>query len=213
MNLQTLVVGPFEVNCYLYWDEKTKDGVIIDPGAEETQIARAVDKAGFAPRAILLTHGHGDHIAAVASMKEKYRIPLYVGKGEEELLANPSANISALVGHPITSPAPDFLLVDEEAISVGGISLRALSTPGHTPAGVSYLDEKDGILFCGDTLFCGSVGRTDLPGGSFDKLMESIQKKIMTLPDQVVCYPGHGPETTVGAERAGNPFLKGDYFA
>jgi len=209
MNLHTLVVGPFQVNCFLYWDEKTGDGVIIDPGADEARIFEAVDKAGFNPRAVLLTHGHGDHIAAVAPVIEKYNVPLYVGRADRELLANPSANVSALIGQPIVAPTPDHVLNDEDPVSIGRILLTTLATPGHTPGGVCYLDDMRGILFCGDTLFYGSIGRTDLPGGSLETLIDSIHKKILALPDRIVCYPGHGPETTVGAERTNNPFLNG----
>jgi len=213
MQLATLVVGPFEVNCYLYFDEATKDGLIIDPGADSDKIIDAVDRLGFTPKAILLTHGHGDHIAAVADVKEKYDIPLYVGDGEEELLASPSANVSAMIGMPIVAPPPDELLKDEEVLTVGSIKLRVLATPGHSPGGVCYLDETEGNLFCGDTLFYGSIGRTDFPGCSTELLLDSIDKKIMSLPDSIICYPGHGPKTTVGGERINNPFLTGRYFA
>lgn len=212
MTLKTLVVGPFQVNCYLYWDEASKDAVIIDPGAEPSRIITAISDAGIVPRAILLTHGHGDHIAAVADIKEHYEIPLYIGRGEEGLLANPSANVSALFNEPIIAPPADFLLDDEQPIEIGGVTLRVLKTPGHSPGGVCYLDETRGILFCGDTLFFGSVGRTDFPGCSHETLINSINEKIMKLPDKIKCYPGHGPDTTVGGERINNPFLRGDYF-
>ncbi len=213
MELLCIVVGPFEVNCYLYWDPKSGDGVIVDPGFDADRIASAVENEGITPRAILLTHGHGDHIAAVREIKDRYEIPVYVGKGEEELLANPSANVSALLGTPIVAPKPDHLVEDEQVIKIGSLIFRVLMTPGHTVAGVCYLDESEGRLFCGDTLFAGGVGRTDLPGGSMDTLLESIHNKILRLPDQVICYPGHGPHTTVGTERVSNPFLVGGGFA
>jgi glyoxylase-like metal-dependent hydrolase (beta-lactamase superfamily II) len=212
MRLETLVVGPFEVNCYLYFDEETNKGLIIDPGADQKMIFEAVDRLGFLPKAILLTHGHGDHIAAVADVKEKYDLPLYIGDGEEALLANPSANVSAMIGMPIVAPPPDELVKDEEVVTIGSIKLRVLATPGHSPGGVCYLDETEGYLFCGDTLFHGSIGRTDFPGCSTERLLDSIDKKIMSLPDTIVCYPGHGPKTTVGGERINNPFLTGRYF-
>ncbi len=213
IRIETVVVGPFEVNCYVVWDEVTKDGVIIDPGADAADIIRTIQRTGCTPRGILLTHGHGDHIAAVEAVKSQYAIPLYCGDGEEKLLASPSANVSALIGMPIVSPPPDGKLKDEEHVALGSLQFLVLSTPGHTPAGVCYLLEKEGLLFCGDTLFAGSVGRTDLPGGSMDRLIMSIRTKILTLPDPVICYPGHGPRTTVGAERHNNPFLNGDIYA
>ncbi len=212
MILKTLVVGPFQVNCYLYWDKASSDAVIIDPGAEDDRIIGQITQANLEPKAILLTHGHGDHIAAVAAIKDHFQIPLYIGRGEEELLANPSANVSALFDNPIVAPPADHLLDDEQMVSAGSISLKVLSTPGHSPGGVCFLDETQGFLFCGDTLFYGSVGRTDFPGCSHERLIASINDKILNLPDNVVCYPGHGPETTVGAERVNNPFLRGDYF-
>lgn len=196
----------------MYWDEATRDGVIIDPGAEENLIFRQVSDSNMVPRAILLTHGHADHIAAVAAVKDKYRIPLYIGRGEETLLANPSANVSAFFADPIVAPPADFLLDDEQLVELGTLSLRVLATPGHSPGGICYLDETAGLLFCGDTLFYGSIGRTDFPGCSHKALIDSINDKILKLPDKTVCYPGHGPETTVGGERANNPFLRGDYF-
>ena len=211
MKLQTIVVGPFQVNCYLYWDETSGDGVIIDPGDDDSRIVGAVERAGFTPKAILLTHGHGDHIAAVGPVKEKFDVPLYVGRGEESLLKNPSENVSALIGHPIVAPDPDHLVADNDLVQVGAIELRVLATPGHSPGGVCYLDERQGICFSGDTLFWGSIGRTDFPGCSHERLIQSIREKILTLPDSVVCYPGHGPETTVGGERVNNPFLSGGY--
>jgi hydroxyacylglutathione hydrolase len=211
MELKTVVVGPFEVNCYLYWDGASKDAVILDPGGHENLILEIVASSGTTPRAILLTHGHGDHIAAVGTVKEKMKIPLYLGKGDESLLANPGDLVSSFYGRPVHSPPADFLVTDEQLLAFGTIALRVLATPGHSPGGVCYLDEREGVLFCGDTLFHGSVGRTDLPGGSYDQLLESIRTKILTLPDEVVCLPGHGPKTTVGAERNNNPFLKGGY--
>jgi glyoxylase-like metal-dependent hydrolase (beta-lactamase superfamily II) len=212
MKLETLIVGPYEVNCYLYYGEQQNDGVIIDPGADSERIARSVNSAGFTPTAILLTHGHGDHIAAVDAIKNHYNIPLYIGAGEDELLKNPSANVSALVGQPIVAPDPDVILNDEQMFTLGSITLRVLATPGHSPGGICYLDERHGRLFCGDTLFWGSIGRTDLPGGSLETLLRSIRSKILSLPDTVICLPGHGPKTTVGAERVNNPFLSEDFF-
>ncbi len=201
------MVGDFAVNCYLYFSEASKSGIIIDPGADPDQIIKKVDALGIKLTAILLTHGHCDHIGALADIKERYEIPIYIGKGEELLLKDTTENGSALLGQPITAPDADFLFEDETPYSFGDINLRVLFTPGHSRAGVCFLDETEGILFCGDTLFQSSIGRTDLPGGSFKTLMDSIQKKILPLPDGIVCLPGHGPSTTVGAERRNNPFF------
>ena len=213
MKLETLVVGPFGVNCFLYWHERNGDGVIIDPGDEDELICDRVGQAGFKPLAVLLTHGHVDHIGAVKAVKEHFQIPLFVGKGEEPLLKDPAANASVYLDEPITVPKPEKVLEDEDLVTIGSISLKVLATPGHTQGGICYLDEATGLLFCGDTLFQGSIGRTDLPGGNYAQLINSIQSKILTLPDEIICLPGHGPATTVGAERNSNPFLTGEYFA
>jgi glyoxylase-like metal-dependent hydrolase (beta-lactamase superfamily II) len=212
MKLKTVVVGIFEVNCYLYWDETSLDGVIIDPGADFESIKSEVEKAGFNPKALLLTHGHGDHIGAVRETLEFYKIPLYAGSGEEELLSNAESNLSGSFGVNITTPTPDFLVKDEETITIGNLQFKILATPGHSPGGICYLDEVQNILFCGDTLFFSSIGRTDFPGCSHQQLLDSIHTKLLPLPDTIICYPGHGPATTIGGEKTNNPFLKGYGF-
>lgn len=213
LNVETAVVGPYGVNCYLVWDETSGDGLVIDPGDEAEHLVGLIEKLGFAAGAILLTHGHVDHIGAVTALRDILKVPLYVGEGEEELLASPKANVSDMLSNPITVSPADKVLADEELLRVGSIELKVLQTPGHSPGGVCYLHEKQGLLFCGDTLFAGSIGRTDFPGCSTELLLRSINEKIMTLPDEIVCLSGHGPSTTVGAERISNPFLQGTSFA
>jgi len=211
--VQTVVVGPFAVNCYLLWNEATREGVIIDPGAEVDAIKTEMDQINMTPRAILLTHGHGDHIAAVRELVEEYSLPLYIGAGEETLLADSHANVSAYFDQPVSAPPPDHLLKDGDTIRPAGIRLAVLSTPGHTAAGVCYFEEEAGRLFSGDTLFAGGIGRVDLPGGDFKQLLNSINRQILRLPNSVLVYPGHGPATTVGEERESNPWLTGGQFA
>jgi hydroxyacylglutathione hydrolase len=211
--IDTLIVGPLEVNCYLVWDDQTGQGVIIDPGDQPEMIAKRLANKKIAPLAILLTHGHGDHLAGVAQLKEQFQIPVLCGRGDEEFLTDPAKNLSLWLEQPVTAPAPDRILEDEELVVYGKLTFRVLATPGHSPGGVCYLIEEAGKLICGDTLFQGSVGRTDFPGSSMDQLLDSIRRKILTLPNGVICYPGHGPSTTVGAERVNNPFLTGANFA
>ncbi|PWB75874.1 MBL fold metallo-hydrolase [candidate division GN15 bacterium] len=211
--IETLIVSPYAVNCYLYWDRSTGDGIIVDPGGNESEIVESVKQYNFTPRGVLLTHGHADHIGAVEEIRAAFSIPLYAGKAELELLQNPERNLSAVLGQSISIKTPEHLVSDEDVLLIGSLRLLVLATPGHTPGGVCYLDESGGNLFCGDVLFQGSIGRTDLPGGDYQVLQKSIQSKIMALPDAVVCYPGHGPRTMVGAERRSNPFLTGAYFA
>lgn len=212
-HVETLVVGAYQENCYLYWHPASNEAVIIDPGDEAERIAERIKTLKVQPQAVLLTHGHLDHIGAVDELCEGFDVPLYIGAGEEVMLADPNKNGSALLGDPITTRKPDKLLNDDDLVVLGKIRLRVISTPGHSPAGICYLDETSGWLFCGDTLFAQSIGRTDLYGGSLEGLLTAIRGKILPLPDAVVCYPGHGPATTVGAEKNANPFLTGGYFA
>ena len=200
----------YEVNCYLVWDELSGDGLIIDPGDEDELISERIEALAFKPRAILLTHGHGDHIGAVKALKERYRVPFYIGRDDNPMLASPTDNLSALVGRDLVCPPADHLLDDGQAVTIGPLKFIVSHTPGHTPGGVCYLAGKH--LFCGDTLFKGSIGRTDLPGGSHEQLLDAIDRKLLTLPDEIICYPGHGPVTSIGEERRSNPFLSGRRF-
>lgn len=210
MQIDTLVVSPFEVNCYLVWDKSDKIGVIIDPGDEDQLILERIRQYDITPKAILLTHGHADHIAAVEPLKNEFNAKLYIGEGDEEMLTSPSANVSAMMGFQITCPPADLILKGGETLEFGSLKFSVFKTPGHSRGGVCYFSEK--ALFCGDTLFMGSIGRTDLPGGNYEQLIESIEQNILTLPDDIFCYPGHGPATTVGRERSSNPFLSGQGF-
>jgi len=210
MIIETIAVSPFETNCFLVAQDVGQSCVIIDPGDEDEKIIEYIDKNKLTPSAILLTHGHGDHIGAVEPMRKKYNIPVYVGKGDEPLLASPSANMSAIFGHSIECSPAEHIVSDSDVIKIKDLEFVVFATPGHSPGGVCYYIGNR--LFCGDTLFCGSVGRTDLPGGSHSQLIGSIQKSILSLPDDTICYPGHGPATTVGEERRDNPFLTGQMF-
>jgi len=207
LQIEPIVVSPFEENCYLVWNADTKRGVIVDPGDEGDRIICRVKKIGFSPEAILITHGHGDHIGAIAQVKDEFKIPVYCGDGEEELLVDPTKNLTAWYGNPIAAPAPDFLVSEANGIEIAGFTFVILSTPGHSPASVSYLCGK--TLFSGDVLFMGSIGRVDLLGADEAVMMRTLRDKILTLADDVTVYPGHGPVTTIGRERQTNPFLLG----
>ncbi len=210
MKIETLVVSPFEVNCYLVWDESDKIGVIIDPGDEAERILERIKELGVKPEAILLTHGHADHIAAVEPLMKELKLKLYIGEGDEEMLSSPSANVSALIGFQIICPAADVIVKGGETLKFGSLQFSVFHTPGHSKGGMCYFSGNS--LFCGDTLFSGSIGRTDLPGGNYEQLIESIQQNILSLPDDIICYPGHMEATTVGRERSSNPFLTGHRF-
>ena len=210
MKIESMAVGMYETNCFLLHDEKTGEGAIIDPGSEGERIIERIEKIGFKPQMILLTHGHIDHIGAVTEVREKFNIPLWAGKGEEMMLTSASQNMSAFTGMPITCAEADRLLTEGDVVAIGATEFAIIATPGHSPGGICFYSA--GILFCGDTLFNGSVGRTDFPGCSHERLIGSIMEKLMVLPEETICYPGHGPSTSIGAERIGNPFLTGGSF-
>jgi len=210
MEITALAVSMFETNCYLVYDSQGGEGVVIDPGDEAERIMAEIDRAGFMPKMILLTHGHGDHIGAVGEIKEKYKIPVYAGKGEERIIESSNKHFPAMFGVEVSCPPPDHLLSEGDKVAIGSENLSVIATPGHSPGGVCFYNE--GVLICGDTLFYNSIGRTDLPGGSHEVLIDVIKKKLLILPEATICYPGHGPETTVGQERQYNPFLTGKLF-
>lgn len=206
-----LVVGPLQANCYIVSSPGASAAAIADPGGDPELIAEHLRRGGLRPLAIVNTHAHPDHADANAALKERYRIPILMHRDEAAMLkdAAPLMKLIGLAFEP--SPPPDRLLDDGEEIAIGDLALKVIHTPGHTPGGICLLHEGGGapVLFSGDTIFAGSIGRTDLPGGSYEALMNSIRDKILPLPDETVVLPGHGPETTLGRERAHNPFLEG----
>jgi glyoxylase-like metal-dependent hydrolase (beta-lactamase superfamily II) len=205
MNYKLAVVGPLDTNCYLVYCSETLECAVIDPGAEAERIFPLIVELGLKPVVILNTHGHIDHIGANKDVKEKYRVPLCIHSLDSPLLEKiQEFELSFFLGAKESPPA-DRLLKDKETIRFGKSSLLVVHTPGHTPGSVSFLG--DGILFSGDTLFFGGVGRTDLPGGSTKDLEKSIKEKILTLPPETIVLPGHGPLTTVGEEKESNPLL------
>ncbi len=206
MILRRLVINPFGTNCYIVGSESTREGMVIDPGGNGKEILRQVREIGLDIKYVVLTHGHIDHIGAVKEVKEATGAEFCVHSGETRLVQE--RPLGSIVGlqYPIL-PAPDCWLNGGDSIDIGDLHFLVLHTPGHSPGGICLLGE--GIVFSGDTLFNYGIGRTDFPGSSHSQLMNSIHTKLMVLPDNTVVYPGHGPETTVGAEQRGNPFLRG----
>lgn len=200
-----LSVGPLEANCYLVYDERTKEAAVIDPGAEGKRILREIDKHDLKVKYIINTHGHADHIGANLEVKNSTGASLMVHEDDAAMLTDAHKNFSALMGIGINKPAPDVLLHEGDVIEVGTIKLNVAHTPGHTKGGICLINEE--VCFSGDTLFTGSIGRTDFPGGSYSEIIESIRTKLMPLDDKLIVYPGHGPATTIGQERRSNPFL------
>jgi hydroxyacylglutathione hydrolase len=208
MILQTLTVGPLAVNCYLVGDDRTREVIVIDPGGDVRQIVQASAQARARVVAIVLTHAHFDHVTGIAGLKEETGAPLMMSAQEAPFLTTAKGQ-AAFFGLAIpTPPPPDRLLNDGDVIRAGALALSVLLTPGHSPGGICLWSDRDRILFSGDTLMRGSIGRTDLPGGSMETLMHSIRTKLMTLARETTVYPGHGPITTIGEELMLNPFLK-----
>lgn len=207
MKIETMVLGDVRTNCYLLINEETKEALVVDPADRADVIVRKLIDEGLTLKAILLTHGHGDHILAVGDLKKQFGVKVYAAKAEEALLSDAVQNLSkALFGIAVTVK-PDILLEDGQEFEAAGIRLRMLYTPGHTPGGCCYYQAEEKILFSGDTLFCGSIGRTDFPGGSLSELVRSVKEKLLVLPEDVKVYPGHEEITTIGNEKRYNPYM------
>jgi hydroxyacylglutathione hydrolase len=208
MVLIQLCVGPLQVNCYIVADEKTKEAMVIDPGDDAGDILRVINEKGFNVRYIVLTHAHFDHTGANKDLKEATGADLLMHPDDKRLLES-AANQGSMFGmRSAASPPADRYVKHGDVITAGGVSLKVLHTPGHSPGGICLLGQ--GMVFTGDALFAGSIGRTDLPGGDFHTLIRSIQQNLMTLPDETKVYSGHGPSSTIGIERSENPFLTDD---
>ena len=196
-----LPVGEIEANCYILSSDQTHNAILIDPGDEYPKIKAFLDTKGITPKLIVHTHGHIDHIQA----DNEFNLPVYVHKLDVALLENPDRNLSSFLSHPFNVKAPIKPVEDQEHITLDDIGLEVIHTPGHTPGGICL--KADTIIFTGDTLFAGSVGRTDFPGASQKELIQSIRGRLLIFPDTTIIYPGHGPRSTIGKERKNNPFL------
>ena len=178
----------------------------MDPGGDAKRIMDKVEELHLKVEAILLTHGHFDHMMAVDQLREKFGCKVYLSKEEEELIKDPQQNVSAMFGRPIATSADEFV-EDGQQLQIAGFQIEVLATPGHTKGGVCYYLKEQEIAFSGDTIFEGSVGRSDFPGGSASELIRSIKDKLCVLPDDTQLFPGHGDSTVVSYEKQYNPFL------
>jgi len=207
MILKVKPVGYVWTKCYIVGCPQTREGLIIDPGDEPEEILAEVEKEGLKIVYIVNTHGHIDHIGANKAVKEATGAPVLIHREDAPYLSDPEKNLSLFLGLKDKEISPaDGLLEEGDVISVGTLKFKVLHTPGHTPGSICLVGEE--VIFTGDTLFAGSIGRTDFPGGSREQLLRSIKEKIMPLPDRLKAYPGHGPASTLRHEKETNPFLK-----
>jgi hydroxyacylglutathione hydrolase len=207
MIFKALTVGFIATNCYIVGSDTTRKAMVIDPGADSKAILKAINDDNLSVSLIVITHSHFDHIGAVKAVKDATGARFAVGAGSEK--SSPGAFIklvAAMSGGSAKIPEPDLFLSDGDKIDIDDLHFEVIFTPGHSPDEISLYGH--GLLFSGDTLFNAGIGRTDFPGCSYEQLEHSIQAKLYTLPDQTIVYPGHGPETTIGREKRGNPFIR-----
>ncbi len=204
--IKQLIVGMLQTNCYIAACEETLEGVVIDPGDDSPRIFGEIETDNLSIKYILNTHAHFDHVGANEILKRRLGVPLALHPLDLPILREKGGALVFGLDAP-QSPEPDLMLEDGMVITFGKRSLRVLLTPGHTPGHVSFFEEEEKVLFDGDVLFDGGIGRTDIPGGSADQIMHSIREVIFTLPDETVVYSGHGNPTTIGREKSTNPWL------
>lgn len=205
MILMRLIVGPLQVNCYILADEKTKEAVVIDPGDDAGDILQVIKDKGLKVKYIVNTHAHFDHVGANKELKEATGAEILLHQADGGLLQSTAHQARTFGMAAPASPKADRYVNHGDVIAAGEIALTVLHTPGHSSGGISLLEQ--GIVFTGDALFAGSIGRTDLPGGDLMTLINAIKANLLTLPDETRVFPGHGPDSTIGAERRENPFL------
>ncbi len=205
MNLIRLIVGPLEVNCFLLADERTNEAIVIDPGDDAETILQVVRDKALLVKYIVNTHGHFDHVGANGALKDVTGAELLIHESDGPLLASAAHQSSVFGMRTNASPPADRFVQHGDVIAAGEVSLRVLHTPGHTPGGISLLGPD--MVFTGDALFAGSIGRTDFPGGDLLTLIRSIRTHLLVLPDDTMVFSGHGPASTIGDERRENPFL------
>lgn len=206
MLLKRIPAGVYAANCYVITCEDTKKTAIIDPGGDANDIVNYIERNDLDLDCIILTHAHGDHIGGVPEIKDKKGVPVFIHNQDADMLKNKNRNMTSLMSGPDVEVVADKLLQDGDTIKLGNLELNIIHTPGHTRGGICIQIED--ILITGDTLFTGSIGRTDFEGGSYEEIIDSIKKKLLVFDNQMKVYPGHGPESTIGVEKRTNPYIR-----
>ncbi len=206
MKVIRIPVGIYAANCYIVYSESTKDGIVVDPGGDVDVILNIIDENNLKIKYIVLTHGHADHIGGVIGLRNALKISVMIHECDGEILVDGNKNLSNIMAMGTIEINPDILIKGGEIIEFGDLKAEIIHTPGHTFGGISIKIEDS--IITGDTLFSGSIGRTDLLGGDYNTIMDSIKNKIIVYPDETIVYPGHGHYSTIGKERAFNPFLR-----
>lgn len=204
--IERIPAGIYAANCYIVFDETTKDALIIDPAGDAHKISKFITQKELSVKAIFITHGHGDHIGAVEELRDLYKVEVYVHQADEYMLQSARHNLSNLMSGPDVAFDPDWHVGHGERMTFGSLNIEIIHTPGHTKGGICILHGNQ--LFTGDTLFAGSIGRTDLEGGNHNELLKSIHDRLLNMNDGVEVYPGHGSASTIGRERKSNPFFR-----
>jgi len=208
VNVHCIVVGGFDTNCYVLWREGGRECVVVDPGDEPEEIISFLEGLDLEPVEVVLTHVHVDHFAAVPGLVERYPgLGFSCGRGDEPHLARPTHSLAFFLGGSKKLPEPARLLAEGDEVRVGNETLSVIETPGHTPGSISLHGPASALVLSGDCLFAGGIGRTDFPGGSDAEILRSIREKLILLPPETRLLPGHGEESTIGAEKATNPFI------
>ena len=206
IEIKSMTLGMVATNCYLIINKENKEALLVDPADNALRISNVIEENGCTLKAILLTHGHFDHIMALNDLKKRYNVPVYAHEEEEDVLKQSSLNLSGSIGQIYTTQA-DVYVKDGEHLKLAGLDVIVLYTPGHTKGGVCYYFPEEKVLMSGDTLFHCSIGRTDFPTGSMSQLVRSVKEQLFVLPDDVQVYPGHDRVTSIGYEKQYNPFF------
>ena len=207
MKVKTMMLGILQTNVYIVYDEESKDAVVIDPAGDEDRIIRFIEENNLRLMGILVTHGHFDHIGVVDAIRDNYGVPVFTSRQEGELMADPNKNLSLNLMRTVVAVENDEVVGDKDILEFGELEFDCIVVPGHSPESVCYYNKDNDVLFCGDTLFAGSIGRTDFYDGPQNTLINSIKDRLMILPEETKVYSGHGFQTTIGYEKKTNIYM------